>query len=148
MPAQRPLHPHPQLCTKNFVLAHTSTHSDSHAIMSTYTQHPRAPDTLNPLLIRKSLILATQSREENPGSCLGHQMAEGASLALILHALNTLGEGPLVPASIPKLLENTAGRGHQTLPWCWAGTEQHTKESLARTAKALYIPSDPRSLSF
>ena len=34
----------------------------------------------------------------------------------------------MVPAAVPKLLENIADRGprlsHRTLPWCWAGVEQ------------------------
>lgn len=30
-----------------------------------------------------------------------------------------------MPAFIPKLLENTAERGNQTLPGCWADAGQH-----------------------
>lgn len=56
-------------------------------------------------------------------------------------------------ASIPKLLESRTDRGpklsHETLPWCWAGAEQHsTAEGYATwTAEALYKPSVPCPLS-
>lgn len=65
--------------------------------------------------------------QETLAAVLAIRLAEGVPWP---HSFMPLvpGEGPLVPASISKLLESTADRGpgvgHQTLPWFWAGAAQ------------------------
>lgn len=59
-------------------------------------------------------------------------------------------EGPLVPASVPKLLESTADRGpglgHQTLPWFWAGAERHSGRASVQDPPGLFISMPPSPL--
>lgn len=55
----------------------------------------------------------------------------------------------MVPGFIPRLLENTADTGHQTLPWCWRVqskfTEAWVKEPLARPPRPFIFLWTPPS---